>query len=109
MSDRKTARAGGRFDKKLWAAIVGHAQLRLSGGERVADIAESLAIKADTLRHWLDKAGVKQRRSRSRFRHVRVVEAVANEKAGLTVFGPGGTRIDGLSLTQAAELLRRMS
>ena len=109
MRDRKTARPGGIFDKKLCAAIVAHAQLRLSAGERVAGIAESLSIKGDTLHYWLDRAGIKQRRKQTRFRRVRVVEAVVNEKAGVTVFGPGGTRIDGLSLGQAAELLRRMS
>ena len=109
MRDRKTARPGGIFDKKLCAAIVAHAQLRLSAGERVAGIAESLSIKGDTLHYWLEKAGIKQRRKQTRFRRVRVVETVANEKAGVTVFGPGGTRVDGLSLEQAAELLRRMS
>lgn len=109
MRDRKTARPSGTFDKKLRAAIVAHAQSRLSGGERVASIAESLAVKGDTLHYWLEKVGIEQRHKQTRFRRVRMVETVANEKQGVTVFGPGGTRVDGLSLEQAAELLRRMS
>lgn len=57
----KTPQPGGPFDKKLRAAIVAHAQLRLTGGERVADIAESLAINGDTSPHDRDPCRSKGR------------------------------------------------
>ena len=48
MRDRKgSSRPGVAFNKKLWAQIETDAQTRISTGERVADIAESLA---ETLR-----------------------------------------------------------
>ena len=78
-------------------------------GERVAGIAESLGMQSDTLRHWLKGLDAKGRSKSSRFRRVRVVEAQPGANTGVTLLGPGGTRIDGLSLGQAAELLRRMS
>lgn len=110
MRDRKgSSRPGVAFNKKLRAQIVTHAQTRISAGERVADIAESLEIKCDTLRYWLERLGTKRGRKTSPFRPVRVVDTEPSAAASVTLFGPGGTRIEGLSLNQAAELLRRVS
>jgi hypothetical protein len=108
--DRKgSTRPGVAFNKDLRDQIVTHAQTRLSAGERVLGIAESLGMQGDTLRYWLAGLGAERAGKTSQFRRVRVVKAEPGAEAGLTLFGPGGTRIDGLSLAQAAELLRRMS
>ena len=108
--DRKgSTRPGVAFNKKLRAQIVAHAQTRLSAGERVMGIAESLGIMSDTLRYWLHGPGAKRERETTGFRRVRVVKAEPGAASDLTLFGPGGTRIDGLSLSQAAELLRRLT
>lgn len=102
-------RPGVAFSRKLRAKIVAHVKGRLQRGEKVAGIAASLGIKYDTLRYWVDKMGAKRADKPTRFRRVRVVTAPPEAVTGVTLFGPGGTRIDGLSLNQAAELLRRMS
>jgi hypothetical protein len=81
----------------------------MQGGERLAAIAVSIGIKYDTLRYWIEGTGAKRVSKSPQFRRVRVIEAQPGATAGVTLFGPGGTRIDGLSLVQAAELLRRMS
>ncbi len=112
LRDRKGAtRPRVAFDRKLRAEILSHAQERLRGGERLVDIASSIGIKPLTLRHWTygNETTSAKKPSASRFRAVRVVEAQPGGASGVTLFGPGGTRIDGLSLNQAAELLRRMS
>ena len=86
-----------------------HTQKRLQSGERLGVIASSVGIKYDTLHYWIEGPGVKGGNKPAHFRRVRVVKAKLGAETGVTLFGPGGTRIDGLSLAQAAELLRRMS
>ena len=97
------------FNRDLRSQIIAVAQKQMQAGERVADIAENLGIKSDTLRYWLHGLSAKRLHKPAHFRRVRVVKAEPGAETGLTLFGPGGTRIDGLSLGQAAELLRRMS
>jgi hypothetical protein len=83
----------------------------MQSGESMVDIATSVGVKPYTLRYWMEGNGTTgaKKPKASRFRPVRVVETQPGVTNGVTVFGPGGTRIDGLSLNQAAELLRRMS
>ena len=86
MRDRKgSSRPGVAFNRKLRAQIVTHAQTRISAGERVADVAERLGIKCDTLRYWLERLGAKRENKMSRFRPVHVVDAELTRSAKSTL------------------------
>ena len=108
--DRKGSTCRGKaFNPKLRAQVVAHTQQRVQSGERLPAIAASMGIKYDTLRYWIEGPSPKRADKSSAFRPVRVTEGQPSAAAGVTLFGPGGTRIEGLSLEQAAALLRRMS
>lgn len=106
---RGVTKRGVPFSVELRDEVIAHIRKRQHTGETLKGIAASLGIKRHTLRYWLYGLVGKGRGKASRFRAIGVVEKPMTAQAGVTVMGPGGTRIDGLTLGQAAELLRRMS
>ncbi|NNE18476.1 MAG: hypothetical protein HKN10_08375 [Myxococcales bacterium] len=70
-------------------------------GARYRSIAMTLGLKPDTLMRWC-----RARREPKKFARVVMKRAA---RAELTVHGPAGTRIEQLSVKQAAELLRALS
>jgi hypothetical protein len=106
---RGVTKPGLRFNTKLRDEVIAHVRKRQQTGETLKAIALSLGIKRHTLRYWLYGLVDKGSGKASRFRAIGVIEKPSNSDTGVTVLGPGGTRIDGLTLGQAAELLRRLS
>ena len=90
-----------RVPEELRAEAVAFARAAHASGERYKTIAATLGLKPDTLMRWC-RAG----REPKKFTRV-VVKRTAPPR--LTVHGPTGTRIEGLSLDQVAELLRALS
>jgi len=89
-----------RVPEELRAEAVAFAKAQHALGQRYKPIAKALGVKAETLMRWC-------RASREpKFTRV-VVKPAAPER--LTVHGPAGTRIEQLSIAQAAELLRALS
>jgi transposase len=89
---------------ELIAAILAHVESRRAQGDTVAGIVGELGIGLDTYYRW------KRIRPRAlALRPVEVLPAVAVEVRGLTVVGPAGVRVEGLSLAQVAELVRRLA
>lgn len=67
-------------------------------------IASELGISATTLRKWQQQ----RRATSSSFCPVHLVEPSSSSR-GLVVHAPGGLRIEGLSIPELAELVRRLS
>jgi len=89
-----------RVPEELRAEAVAFAKAEHASGRRYKSIASALGVKAETLMRWC-------RRSREpKFARVVVKQAVRPQ---LTVHDAAGTRIEQLSIAQAAELLRALS
>ena len=90
-----------RIPEELRAEAVAFAMAAHASGERYKALAATLGLKPDTLMRWC-RAG----REPKKFARVVVKRTTAPR---LTVHGPAGTRIEQLSIAQAAELLRALS
>ena len=90
-----------RVPPGLREEAVAFAKAERASGGRYKSIAMTLGLKPDTLMRWC-----RARREPKKFARVVVKRAA---RAELTVHGPAGTRIEQLSIKQAAELLRALS
>ena len=98
------------FDRTLRNQVLAHVEARRKTGERIDHIAESLGINADTLRYWVAKSLRKSVKKQGYLRRIRVVDDQRVTPAGrLTLCGPGGTRLEGLTSDQVLDLWRRLS
>jgi transposase-like protein len=108
MFGHKTNKRGHRlFTKEAESAAVSFAVRRLERGESAAQIATELGLKGGTLQRWLQR----HRRGAggqggSRFHEV---EVTPKQGRHVVVHGQFGVRVEGLSLDETAELLRKLS
>ena len=91
----------GRLPEELRAEAVAFAKAEHASGKRYKSIASALGVKAETLMRWCRRSG-----GPKKFARVVVKRAAPPQ---VTVHGPAGTRIEQLSIAQAAELLRALS
>ena len=91
-------RPGRRFPEAAKAAMARFASEQLANGHAMAAIAHELELSVATLRRWTG--------SRPAFVPVELAPQVGSP---ITVRGPQGLVIEGLSLEQLVELLRRMA
>lgn len=89
-----------RCPAKLRDEIVGFAQERRREGVSVMKLAQELGVSESGLIRWLQKA-------EGRLRPVRVIEKPSSCDS-LVLMTPGGYRLEGLSPTSAAEVLRSL-
>ena len=89
-----------RCPAKLRDEVVGFAQERRREGLSVMKIAKELGVSESGLNRWLQKAD-------GRLRPVRLIEKPSRREP-LVLITPGGYRLEGLSSTSAAEVLRRL-
>ncbi len=81
--------------------IVGYAKARRHSGASVLRIARELGVSETGLTRWLQiESGT--------LRRVRVQASSASTPTKLALITPGGYRLEGLSTSSAAELLRRL-
>jgi len=90
-----------RVSPELREEAVAFARAAHASGERYKGIAATLGLKPDTLMRWCRRG-----REEKKFARVVVKRTAASR---LTVHGPAGTRVEELSMAQAAELLRALS
>jgi hypothetical protein len=99
-----------RYPQALQARITAHARMRMAAGMSVGAVCRELDVGEPTMNRFLG-----QRRpsevGRAAFKRVRVVMRSAPETEGRTYVmrGPCGTCIEGLSVDEVTELLRRLS
>jgi hypothetical protein len=94
----RTAGAGRPYAAADRARAVAHALARRREGAGLERIARELGVSRTALVDWLREPSFER------------VEVIAEEShhGGLTVHGPHGVRVEGLSLIEVAELLRRL-
>lgn len=95
---------GARVPPALRAAIATYARDERAAGASCGAIAERLGVSAESIRRWVFTESV---RGDGALVPVHVVAAAA--ATTLTVWSPTGYRVDGLSVSEAAELLRRLA
>ena len=88
-----------RCPAPLREEIVGFTQERRREGVSVKKIATQLGMSESGLNRWLQKAD-------GRLRPVRVIEKSSSRD--LVLVTPGGYRLEGLSSSSAADVLRRL-
>ena len=93
--------AGGRvrFSEAAKRAAVEHALRRERGGGSVGAAARETGVGYETLRRWL--------RERPAVQPVRVIEE--RQGGAVVLVLPGGSRVEGLTVGDVAELVRRLS
>lgn len=97
---------GARVPRALRAAITAYAMAERSAGTSCGVIAKRLGVSAESIRRWAQRRPqVGDGRGRG-FVPVRVVADVVGRT--LTVLAPTGYRVEGLSIAEVAELLRRL-
>ena len=78
-------------------------------GQSLKTLAEQLGLSGHTVQYWRSRWG-EPKKSGSQLRRVEVIaERRSAPRKAVTMHGPAGTRIEGLSLDDAAELWRRLS
>ena len=91
---------GKRYDSELKKRVIAFAEAERKDGRSWAEIAKELGVAFETVRRWCIATGAVGR--------MRVVHVVAEPSAKrvVTVIAPSGYRIEGLSIDEAAALLR---
>ena len=97
---------GKRYSTELRGRVTAWAQGRRQAGVSWVDIAQELGVGLDTVRRWCVSKKPSVVASRSLL-PVRVVESSA-ASAKLVLVSPNGFRVEGLTLTEAASLLRAL-
>ena len=95
---------GARIPPALRAAIAGYAGDERAAGASCRGIAEGLGVSAESIRRWTRRTPIHDDGGK-----LVPVRIVAEAAASLTVWSPTGYRVDGLSVLEAAELLRRLA
>lgn len=100
---------GLRYSVEMKSFCAEYGKSRVRDGVRPAKIALELGINVATLNKWMEMGDIcKSRKSRG-FRAVRVEQHKENESTELvTMVSPGGYRLEGLSIRNAALLLREL-
>lgn len=90
-----------RYPEALRQRVVAHVRDRRARGASLRQLADELGVAAPTLVRWAEP--------RPAFRPVLVEPTPQAAPGHLVMHGPGGLRVEGLTLEQAAELLRRLA
>ena len=97
---------GRPYPKGLLETLLSYTVARRRQGAKVVEVAAELGMKFHTLARWLGE----RRATTARFERVDVVAPPAPPAPRtLVVHGPRGLRIEGLDLTDVAELVRRVA
>jgi hypothetical protein len=95
---------GARVPPALRAAIATYARDERGAGASCSAIAGRLGVSAESIRRWtLRTASVRDGSD-----NLVPVHVVAEAATTVTVWSPTGYRVDGLSVGEAAELLRKL-
>lgn len=108
LARRAGAGTRGRFTDALRAETLAVLAARKAQGASQDTVAEELGISGWTLSRWKQQAGRAQ--AGAAFRPVRVVREAAppTSPGALTVHGPAGLRVEGLTVEWVAALVRAL-
>jgi hypothetical protein len=107
-----------QFDESFRAEMVAYVRARQAEGGTQEEAAREVGLSAWTLSRWgrQGQAGAVRRGRPPRQRlegsnaafHPVEVKSEARSQAALVVHGPGGVRVEGLSVQQVAQLLKEL-
>ena len=104
---RSTEGVGRPYPARVRAAVLEHAEQRKRAGVRLEDFAAEIGLSATTLRKWTRETAD---RSPAGFCEVQIVEHPTPAPASaLVVRGPAGLRIEGATIGDIVELVRRLA
>ena len=98
---------GGRTAAALQAMVVKFSEERHKAGTSIKAISNELGLSVHTLSYW---RSVHRRQSTAALAKVKVVVHAAErlDRSEITVHGPRGLRVEGMSLSQLVELITRL-
>ena len=105
-SDRRARR--GPFSTELRERLNAVLKRRWQAGESLRKLAKDLGVSNHTVQFWRSHWGERQKRG-AQLRRVEVVSETPLLTSLLTVHGPAGTRIEGLTSDELVELWRKLS
>lgn len=95
----------GPFEPELRERLIAYAQRRWAEGATMQDVADELGVSGHTVSYWRA-----QRRGAPALRRVQIIsERPLAPERRVTLRGPAGTAVDGLSLDEVAELWRKLA
>jgi len=95
----------GPFPETLRQRLIRYAVERWKTGVSVRTVAAELGVSGHTLSYWKAQATGFS----AKVRPVKVIEKPVARARAYTLSGPGGTRLDDVSLDEIAELFRKLS
>ena len=99
----------GPFPKALRARLNGFLKGKWQQGASLKRVGEQLGLSGPTVQYWRARWGEQDKKG-AKLRRVEVTsEKVPAPKKSVTVHGPAGTRVDGLSLDDVATLWSKLS
>ena len=81
---------------------------RWQSGESLRKLAKQLGLSNHTVQFWRSHWGERKKRG-AELRRVEVISEVPLPANHLTVHGPAGMRVDGLTTDEVADLWRKLS
>jgi transposase len=102
---RSNEGVGRPYPAHLRTQVLAHVERRSRAGIALESIAAEVGLSATTLRKWKRNAAGT---ARPAFCEVEIVSPSAPPSA-LVVHGPAGLRIEGATIAEVAELVRRLS
>ena len=95
----------GPFDPELRERLIAYAKRRWAEGATMQDVADELGVSGHTVSYWRA-----QRREMPALRRVQIIsERPLDVERRVTLRGPAGTAIDGLSFDEVAELWMKLA
>ena len=99
-----------RYSRDLQGRVTSWAKGRRAAGLSVPRMCLEVGIGEPTLRRFLEEAdGALANRKPAGFMRVKMVEPASAPGRDVVVHGPCGTRLEGLSVSEVAELFRRLA
>lgn len=106
LSDRKARR--GPFSREVRERVQGFLKSKWRSGAQLKQLGQELGLSAHTVQYWRSRWG-EGVENKAKLRRVKVASEKPVVSEAVTMHGPAGTRIDGLSLDDAAALWRKLS
>lgn len=95
---------GGRIPRELRDEIAEYARARRTEGIGMREIAAEVGVSPESIRRWTAAGWGETAKALP----VRVRAEEVDDEGGIVVVTPGGVRIEGLDVAQAAELAHRL-
>src|SRR5690606_21460919 len=98
----------GPFPREVSERLQSYLKKKWRSGASLAQLGAQLGLSDSTVSYWRSHWGERDKKG-GQLRRVEVVAEKGKTARAVTVHGPCGTRLEGLSLGEVAELWRKLS